>query len=145
MRKSDIGVLTVRVARPWSEEQLVAALPNSIREAYVYSEPVAGGRALYEDVLGTLIGSPIRVLPFVAPVDKIWSISEWKSAVERLPSVGKSDDSSIPRVQDRTLLDDASKMAVFWSADDTETAQVPLFSFSLFFLWCNNGPILLIK
>ncbi len=56
-RGERVGVLKVRLFRPWSSEALVAALPASVRALAVLDrckEPGSGGEPLYLDVLNAL-------------------------------------------------------------------------------------------
>lgn len=123
-REEQVGVVVVSVPRPWQGEQLAAVIPSSTRSVHVYTEAGVGGRALFDDVLGTLTGGTARVVPMAVESDKIWSIGEWREAIERLPTVGSSTDNGIPEVQDLTLLDEQSKLAVFWSPDDIASAHL---------------------
>ncbi len=52
-----VGVLKVRLYRPWSAERLVAALPQTVQAIAVLDrskEPGAGGEPLYQDVVTAL-------------------------------------------------------------------------------------------
>jgi len=56
-RGEKVGVLKVRLFRPWSGERLLAALPEGVRAVAVLDrtkEPGAAGEPLYKDVLTTL-------------------------------------------------------------------------------------------
>ncbi|MEW5769503.1 MAG: pyruvate:ferredoxin (flavodoxin) oxidoreductase [Pseudomonadota bacterium] len=56
-RGERVGVLKVRLYRPWSGADLLAALPETVRAVAVLDrtkEPGADGEPLYKDVLGTL-------------------------------------------------------------------------------------------
>ncbi|MCP5279976.1 MAG: pyruvate:ferredoxin (flavodoxin) oxidoreductase [Thiobacillus sp.] len=65
-----VGVLKVRLYRPWGAQSFLAALPQSARAVAVLDrtkEPGADGEPLYKDVLGTLAQAAAdgRVMPRV--------------------------------------------------------------------------------
>ncbi|MCU0525718.1 MAG: pyruvate:ferredoxin (flavodoxin) oxidoreductase [Elainella sp. Prado103] len=63
-----VGVLKVRLYRPWSAEKLVAALPKTVQKIAVLDrtkEPGAGGEPLYLDVVTALHEAWTGTLPTV--------------------------------------------------------------------------------
>ncbi len=70
-RGEKVGMIKVRLYRPFSTEHLVAALPKSVKSIAVLDrtkEPGAAGEPLYEDVLSALAERQIEgTLPFAMP------------------------------------------------------------------------------
>tara|TARA_B100000614_G_scaffold262791_1_gene298590 strand:+ start:1667 stop:4879 length:3213 start_codon:yes stop_codon:yes gene_type:complete len=60
-----VGLIKVRLYRPWSAEDLKAALPKSVKRLAVLDrtkEPGAPGEPLYLDIVQTFAGSDIRII-----------------------------------------------------------------------------------
>jgi sulfite reductase (NADPH) flavoprotein alpha-component len=64
-RVTGLGVLAVRVLRPWNEDALQAALPHSVKNVHVLDDVHAEGLRgpLFTDVLSSLLGGGKRVSP----------------------------------------------------------------------------------
>ncbi|KDQ07507.1 hypothetical protein BOTBODRAFT_609535 [Botryobasidium botryosum FD-172 SS1] len=62
---ASLGVLSVRVLRPWDEDALKQALPSSARRIHVLDEVLEGSSngALYSDVLSSLISTSATIRP----------------------------------------------------------------------------------
>ncbi|GAA5947983.1 hypothetical protein JCM3765_007054 [Sporobolomyces pararoseus] len=120
---SEVGVLTVRVLKPWNADNLLEALPKSVKSLYVYTEEGETNGGLFEDVLSSVYekASPIKVRSLPVSTSNVPTVQEW---AERVASIaGKSSNTSLS-----SLLPAQAKLAVFWDLDSSsgETEKVPV-------------------
>lgn len=120
---SDVGILVVRVLKPWSAEAFKGALPASAKAVHVLTED-AGDEStgsFYEEVIGSVIsaGLKIKVRSLSVPVDSVPTVSDWVSIVSAIAPTSP--------VALKSLLPASSKLAVFWDFDGTsgKTETVP--------------------
>ncbi|KAI4110892.1 MAG: hypothetical protein LQ339_000894 [Xanthoria mediterranea] len=139
-----IGVLNVRVYRPFVEKEFLRLLPNSTQIVGVLgqvadNEAVADGSissTLYHDVVAaiTFAGSsqiPPVVVDIKYPREEIWtpvSIAAALQLITKKPLTRHNEDSGNERVsQDIRLLDSTNaQQYVFWDTDDSPSANAPL-------------------
>ncbi|GAA6062777.1 hypothetical protein JCM10212_006890 [Sporobolomyces blumeae] len=118
---SDVGVLTVRVVRPWSAEQLFAALPESAKSVHVFSEEGRTNGGLFEDVLSSVYerASALKVRALPVPTSSVPTVQDWAERAAQL--AGK------PAASLKSLLPSHAKLAFFWDLDSSsgETEKVP--------------------
>ncbi|PWN49422.1 hypothetical protein IE53DRAFT_388363 [Violaceomyces palustris] len=99
--RSSVGLLSVRIARPWSDAELRKALPSSVESIHVLEElrAASGSGILHEDVVSSLFSeafltassSPKSVLPLTLAAGQSLSASEWNElfiSVSKTPSSG---------------------------------------------------------
>lgn len=119
---SDVGVLSVRVLKPWSVEQLFAALPKSVKSLHVFTEEGETNGGLYEDVLSSVYekASPLKVRSLPVSTSTVPTVQEW---VERIAQLSGNSAASL-----KSLLPAQAKLAVFWDLDSSsgETEKVPV-------------------
>jgi pyruvate-ferredoxin/flavodoxin oxidoreductase len=142
-----VGVLKVRLYRPWSAADFLAALPETVQAVAVLDrtkEPGADGEPLYKDVLGTLAqaGADGRAMPriiggryglaskeFTPAMVKAIFDELAKPAPKRQFTVGIHDDvSNLSLDWDPAFRTEAAQQlqhAVFWGlgADGTVSAN----------------------
>jgi len=111
------GLLIARVLRPWSSEQLNAAIPTSAKEVHVL-EGSFNGKAFYFDVLTAISEgtTPRRVKLLTLPADEVWTVADWNQRFVRWDSGEAKPEAPA------ALLPTDSKLAVFWSPDEGKTA-----------------------
>lgn len=120
---ADVGVLVVRVVKPWTAEAFQAALPASVKTLHVFAEEEAEQTTgpFYEDVLGSLLNSGLKLKVRALPVStsSVPSVLDWAKRVTTLSSGAEAPLKS--------LLSSAAKLAVFWDLDATsgKTETVP--------------------
>ncbi|GAA5925701.1 sulfite reductase subunit alpha [Sporobolomyces koalae] len=119
---TDVGVLTVRVLKPWSAEQLFAALPTSVQSLHVFTEEGETNGSLYEDVLSSVYeqASKLKVRSLAVPTSSVPTVQDWAERLAQL--TGKSSASL------KSLVPAQAKLAVFWDLDASsgQTEQVPV-------------------
>ncbi|KAM0791457.1 hypothetical protein ACM66B_005911 [Microbotryomycetes sp. NB124-2] len=118
----DIGVLVVRVVKPWNAEAFAAALPASATTLHLYAEQ-SDEQTVYfrEEILSTLLaeGSRLKLRSVPVSTATVPTVAEWiEIAATILPSINKTS---------KALLADSAKLAVFWDLDGTtgQTETVP--------------------
>ncbi|GAA5893777.1 sulfite reductase subunit alpha [Sporobolomyces salmoneus] len=120
---SDVGVLSVRVLKPWSTEQLFEALPKSVKSLHVYTEDEETNGGLYEEVLSSVYekASPLKVRSLSVSTSSVPTVQEWAERAAEIS--GKSNSASL-----KSLLPAQAKLAVFWDLDSSsgETEKVPV-------------------
>ncbi|KAK4054396.1 sulfite reductase [NADPH] flavoprotein component [Microbotryomycetes sp. JL201] len=118
----DVGVLVVRVVKPWNAKSFSAALPSSAKTLHLYAEQSDEQSVFFrEEILSTLIaGGPrfkLRNLPVTTV--SVPSVADWLEIVSAIsPSINATP---------KALLADPAKLAVFWDLDGTtgQTETVP--------------------
>ncbi|GAA5856761.1 hypothetical protein JCM8547_008828 [Rhodosporidiobolus lusitaniae] len=119
---SDVGVLTVRVLKPWNAEELVKALPASARSLYVFTEEGEAAGPLFEEVLTSTLsaGSKLKVRSLPVPTATVPTVQDWASRLAKL--AGASSPATL-----KSLLPAQAKLAVFWDFDASsgKTEEVP--------------------
>lgn len=115
---ADVGVVVVRVVKPWNAAAFLAVLPASTKTLHVFAdESGASTGPFYEDVLTTLLSSPslkvkVRALPI--PSSSVPSVQAWASTILHLASGKATGEHAL-----QSVLPESSKLAVFWSLDST--------------------------
>lgn len=110
---ANVGLLIVSALRPWSAQDLLAALPESAVDVHVYAQDQS--KLLYASVLSTVRAARrrIRVRPFSPAADPIKftfdNVAQWCQKFETKP------------VQ---LPQNGSKLVVFWAADAGKSADL---------------------
>lgn len=95
---SQVGILSARIIRPWSDEELIKALPQSVKKVHVLDESRFQGSNgnLYEDVFSSILGSErsigIEVKPFSIPAGTSLSSSQWAAAFLTLTTSQGSEE-----------------------------------------------------
>ncbi|KAK4705172.1 hypothetical protein P7C70_g1030, partial [Phenoliferia sp. Uapishka_3] len=114
---TDVGILVVRVVKPWNAAAFLAILPTSTKTLHVFSDDSEQSNGpFYDDVLTTLLTPPgyklkIRSLPI--PTASVLSVQAWASKILSL-STSSATSSSL-----KALLPESGKLAVFWNLDNT--------------------------
>ncbi|KDN36562.1 hypothetical protein K437DRAFT_276781 [Tilletiaria anomala UBC 951] len=97
-----IGVLAVRVVRPWSDAALREAVPASVRTIHVLEEThgAAGNGTLFQDVVGSIFANPqqraerIQVRPIAKPVGARVTAEQWFALFSLLSDSGSGKAAS---------------------------------------------------
>jgi sulfite reductase (NADPH) flavoprotein alpha-component len=131
-KNQSVGLLLVKVLRPWSLADFKAALPATATTLHVFSESGPGSEVLFSDVLES---TDLNVIPLTSVGSKLWSLVNWSYALNVLSKSpfqtysARATDHTSPftRPQVGRLLDPTSleKLAVFWSTDDSPSAGLP--------------------
>lgn len=122
---ADVGVLSVRVLKPWNSQDLFKVLPESAKSLHAFTEEGETNGALFEEVLASVYeaASPLKVRSLPVSTSTVPTVAEW---AERAANIaGKSAGSSL-----KSLLPAQAKLAVFWDLDassgETEKVTVAL-------------------
>ncbi|GAA5877166.1 hypothetical protein JCM3774_003320 [Rhodotorula dairenensis] len=125
----DVGVLTVRVLQPWNADALLAAVPESTKALYVYSEEQQQTGPLFDEVLSAVLtaGSPLKVRTLSLPTTSIPSVQDFAARIAKLSTSAATLPSQEPSQELKSLLPAQAKLAVFWDLDSTlgQTETVP--------------------
>ncbi|SGY94109.1 BQ5605_C037g11629 [Microbotryum silenes-dioicae] len=125
LQSAEVGLLVVRVVKPWDAKQFHAALPSSVKSLHVFAEEQdeQSSGPFFDDILGSLIQSDLKLKVRAVPVPaaSLPSVHDWISTV-----VALSSNQQVPEF--RSLLPAEGKLAVFWDLDATtgQTETVPL-------------------
>ncbi|QIX01971.1 hypothetical protein AMS68_007488 [Peltaster fructicola] len=128
-----VGLLSVRVYRPFAEDDFVAALPASVQQVLVLGQihdqagitDASVSSALYSDVLAAInfqamtTGREPTVLDVKYARDTIWTVAKMESL---LRSFNKTDIEATPLV----LHGEDTKQYTFWDVDDSQSAAAPI-------------------
>ncbi|KAM0748368.1 hypothetical protein T439DRAFT_292001 [Meredithblackwellia eburnea MCA 4105] len=120
----EVGLVVVRVVKPWSAEQFLAALPSSTKTLHVYTPQLpetelSNNGHFYNSVLSALLTPPgfklkVRALP--VPTASVPSVPSWAETIGAFsPSLQGKDLNP--------LLPESAKLAVFWNLDSTSGAS----------------------
>jgi pyruvate-ferredoxin/flavodoxin oxidoreductase len=124
-----VGLLTVRLYRPFDAGALVAALPRSVRAVAVLDrtkEPGAVGEPLYQDVLAALA----EAWPEATPAPRVIGGRYGLSSKEYTPAMAKAalDELKWPQPKRHFtvgIVDDVTRLSLAWDAGfDTEPDEV---------------------
>lgn len=120
-----VGVLAIRVLRPWSAAQFALSLPSTVSTLHVYSEPGVDG--LLEVVLGTTseMKKHPRVIAARVPSEARMTAPLWAlqigAAIPSTPSSGTADAPASV-----SLVPEGSKLIEIWGSDEAKDgAAVP--------------------
>ncbi|GAA5955501.1 hypothetical protein JCM21900_002070 [Sporobolomyces salmonicolor] len=117
---SDVGVLSVRVLKPWNAEALFAAVPKSVKSLYVFTEEGETNGALFEEVLSSVYetASSLKVRSLAVSTSTVPTVQYWAKRIAQLSGASASIQSLLPA---------QAKLAVFWDYDSTagQTEKVP--------------------
>lgn len=122
---NDVGVIVVRVVKPWSADAFLAALPASTKTLHLFAEAGTGNAngPFHQEILSTLLTPPgynlkIRSLPL--PTETLPTVQEWATKILNISSI-----TAAPVL--KSLTPAAAKLAIFWDLDATagETELVP--------------------
>ncbi|KAK4056762.1 sulfite reductase [NADPH] flavoprotein component [Microbotryomycetes sp. JL221] len=119
----DVGVLAVRVVKPWNAKALLAALPSSVKTLHLYSEQENSTTVYFrEEILSTLLsaGSPVKLRKLPISTVSVPDVAQWTSILANVsPAVANATV--------KPLLAESAKLAVFWDLDGTsgQTEKVP--------------------
>jgi pyruvate-ferredoxin/flavodoxin oxidoreductase len=131
-RGEKVGLVTVRLFRPFSTADFVAALPESVRAIAVLDrtkEPGAPGEPLYQDVLAALHES-WRALRPGAPAPEVIGGRYGLSSKEFTPAMARAAldelESAVPKRHFTLgITDDVTHLSLDWDPDfDTEPQDV---------------------
>lgn len=140
--RSTIGVIATRIFRPWSDEELIKVIPQSVKTIFVLDENrIAGSTGpLYEDVQSTIFGSGFcaestRVLPVSLSQGQCLRAGQWAVLLEAIATSVTAVDaaqviaSAPPSVEkDIAVVGGAeSRVATFFDTDANVTAQLATF------------------
>jgi len=127
-RGEQVGVLRVRLYRPWSGADFLAALPAATRDVAVLDrtkEPGADGEPLYKDVLATLAQAAAdgRAMPRV--IGGRYGLASKEFTPAMVKAVFDELAKPLPRRQFTVgILDDVSHLSLDWDPDfRTEAAR----------------------
>ena len=118
---SDVGVLTVRVVKPWNSAAFLAALPTSTTTLHLFVEASSDDEQttgpFYDEILTALLAPPVfklklRSLPI--PATYVPTVQDWATRILGI----STPDASMPAVL-KSLLPEQAKLAVFWDLDST--------------------------
>lgn len=112
---SDVGIVTVRVVKPWSADAFLAALPTSTKTLHVFAEEDSTVSPFYEDILTTLLTPPgfkLKLKSLSVPTAVLPTVQDWASTILAL-----SSSTAAPVL--KSLLPEQAKLAVFWDLDST--------------------------
>ena len=126
---SRVGVINVRLYRPFAEEEFQKLVPQGTRIVTVLGQ-VSNGQALqehgvrsnlYEDVLAALAFTSFSGVPEIReikyPRSEVWTPAKMTNTFQSV--LGKSaSESSVP-----SLLEQSIQQYTFWNMDDTSTAS----------------------
>lgn len=129
-----IGVINVRVYRPFVEEEFLAALPPSVQQVTVLGQvkdhaSVTDGSissSLYADVLAAVNFQSMNVNnePSVNDIkyarDTIWSVPRMARLLRHV-ATGQTAEPALPS----TLTRDDSKQYTFWDIETSSSAEAP--------------------
>jgi pyruvate-ferredoxin/flavodoxin oxidoreductase len=124
-----VGLLTVRLYRPFDTEAFVAALPKSVRTIAVLDrtkEPGAVGEPLYQDVITALV----EVWPQDLATPKVIGGRYGLSSKEYTPAMAKAALDELAKAQPKRhftvgIVDDVTRLSLAVDADfDTEPDDV---------------------
>ena len=127
---SRVGVINVRLYRPFAEEEFQMLVPQGTRLVMVLGQ-VANGQALqeqgvrsqlYEDVLAALAFTSFSGVPEIREIkysrSEVWTPAKMTNTFQSV--LGKSaSETSVP-----SLLEQSIQQYTFWNVDDTPTASV---------------------
>ncbi|GAA5898170.1 hypothetical protein JCM6882_003341 [Rhodosporidiobolus microsporus] len=118
---SDVGVLTVRVLKPWNAEALIKAIPSSAKSVHVFTEEGEASGPLFEEVLSSVLsaGSKLKVRALPISATTVPTVQDWAARIAKLS--GASSGAL------KSLLPAQAKLAVFWDYDASlgKSEQVP--------------------
>ncbi|PWN90697.1 hypothetical protein FA10DRAFT_267144 [Acaromyces ingoldii] len=126
-----VGILAVRILRPWSNEEFAKQIPQSVEHIHVVDEvrsAPGAARVLFEDVQASLSGKQtptVQALSFQA--GQALSGAEWYGLLESAASTSQLNlETIIEGVQNKPSpsLTLTSKLASFFDSDSSATAQV---------------------
>ena len=98
-QQASVGVLAVRIVRPWSDEALCAAIPGSVTSITVLEETVSSSSdsgLLFQDVAASVLSdakSWVQLKSLSVPVGSKISVQHWSAIFDALVS-SKSGSSS---------------------------------------------------
>jgi sulfite reductase (NADPH) flavoprotein alpha-component len=126
---TSVGVLGVRVLRPWDDAALLAALPSSVRRIHVLDEVRAGSSGLlFDDVQAALLSdftaAPRAVLPLALAAGQSLTAAQWAALLRT--AAHASDAINIATLEvDEALsagLLGAQRLATFLDGDSSPTS-----------------------
>lgn len=136
-----VGVINVRVYRPFVEEEFLNVLPSSIKHVAVLGQVKdddmvadAGEHSLlYRDVLATFsLSTKFRTAPLVVDHkysrDEVWTPTKMLYIFQHLKEPLIADDRAAMQAPDRPrfdLLGNAVIRYTFWDTDDSVNANMP--------------------
>ena len=135
-----VGLLVVRVYRPFVEEAFVKALPKSVlvigvlgqvKDRHAVSDTAQKSK-LYEDVFAALMfssewNSPPKVIDVKFPREQSWSPTAMVAALQYItakPLLENNRQLSLAALQN-TDAEDVQQFT-FWNSDDSQLASVPI-------------------
>jgi pyruvate-ferredoxin/flavodoxin oxidoreductase len=145
-RGEKVGVVKVRLYRPFSAEHLIAALPRTVKTIAVmdrHKEPGAGGEPLYMDVLAALAEAQNNgTLPFAMP--RIVGGRYGLSSKEFTPAMVKGIFDELKQAKPKNhfvagIVDDVSGNYIPW--DPEFTTEGPEVQRSLFYGLGSDGTV----
>lgn len=133
-----VGILNVRVYRPFAEDEFLAALPPSVQQVAVLGQVhdqagVLDGSitsALYSDVLAAVnfhaatTGKEPRVLDIKYARETVWTVAKMEALLRPLgskPGEAPLESNPLPELTGQ----DAEQYS-FWDADDSPSAPAPV-------------------
>lgn len=140
--RSDVAIIAARIVRPWSDEELVKALPSSVKKVFVLDESrVTGANGpLYEDVQSAIFSSMIgKQAPKVLPVEYAQGLNleagQWAALLEAVHSSQKAinvkevvANAPLSIDYDLTVLGGHdSRIVSFYDSDSSSTAHLASF------------------
>lgn len=140
--RSVVGVIAARILRPWSDEELLKTIPQSVKSVFVLDENRVSGTSgpLFEEVQAAIFSSPSgavshRVLPVSLTQGQYLEAGQWAALLQAVStSTGAIDATQVTASaptsveKDIAILGGAdSKVATFYDADSNNTSQLATF------------------
>lgn len=141
--RSTVGVIAARIIRPWSDEELVKAIPSSVKSVFVLDETRVSGAVgpLFEDVQASVFANSVgtaapRVLPVSLPQGQLLQPGQWSALFQTIINAKSAVDAGSDAIlhapaaigKDIAVLGGAdSRIATFFDADANSTAHLPDF------------------
>ncbi|KAI5476477.1 sulfite reductase (NADPH) flavoprotein alpha-component [Pseudohyphozyma bogoriensis] len=109
---SEVGILVVRVVKPWSAQQFLAAIPALTKSVYVFGFDGQSTGVFHDDVLASIVESAgkIKVRSLTVPTTRVPTVVDWAAYLAPLATTPATSTIS-------SLLSLKSKLATFWSLD----------------------------
>ncbi|KAI9205502.1 uncharacterized protein BJ171DRAFT_422965, partial [Polychytrium aggregatum] len=131
---SKVGVLKIRLLRPWSAEHFVAAIPKTAKRIVVVEQATAAGThgPLYLDVTGSFYsGHWTSAIPAISKAHFQAGVEHFHPAAVSAFLAKLSSSRRAPRIIELSAADvqksavaDGVHQAVFWDAQEQGTAKV---------------------
>jgi sulfite reductase (NADPH) flavoprotein alpha-component len=115
----EVGIMTVRVAKPWNAVAFLAALPTSTKTLHLFNESNTASSIspFNADILATLLTPPgykLKLRSLNIASTHVPAIAEWASIILNIATPSGAMPATV-----KSLLPAKAKLAVFWDLDST--------------------------